>query len=145
MEKTRIGIPVALLAAMICLLGYYGGYVVAAVVVGYVLLKEESALLKRLAAKVLILLLAFSLINTVIGLLPDFLGWVQSLICIFDKHSYIEWMHSNFVTRALTFLSYTFSLLKMVLFLLMGILGLLGKELKVPPLDNALNKQFGIE
>ena len=140
MEKTKLGIPVALMAAMVCLLGYYGGYVVAAIVVGYVLLAEENALLRRLAAKVLAMLLAFSLINTAIYLIPNILSLFRTLIYVFNEYAFSEDYYNNWYNRLVDFVSSALSLLKTVLFLLMGGMSLFGKELKIPVLDEFLDK-----
>lgn len=142
MEKTKLGIPAALLAAIVCLLGYYGGYVIAAIAVGYVLLVEESASLKRVAAKVLVLLLAFSLLGTVINLIPNIISLVRSLIYVFDEYAYADDYYNNWFYRLIEFLSSAISMVKMVLFLLMGGLSLFGKELKIPGLDKFLDKHL---
>ena len=140
MEKTKLGVTASLMAAMMCFLCYYGGYVATALVVGYVLLVEESDFLKRFALKVLALLLTFSLINTVIYLIPNILSLVQSIVMIFDEYGYIEELHSNGFTRFLDFLSSTFGMAKLVIFLLMGVMALLGKEFKIPGFDKLLEK-----
>lgn len=142
MEKTKLGIPVTLMAAIVCLLSYYGGYVIAGVLVGYVLLVEENVSLKRLAVKVLAILLTFSLISTVIYLIPNILSLIQSLIYIFDEYAYSEEFYSNGFNRFIDFVSSALSLLKTVLFLLMSGFALAGKELKVPVLDKFLDKHL---
>ena len=141
MEKTKIGISVALMSAIVCLLGYYGGYTVAVLVLGYVLLVEQSAALKRLAVKVLAVMLAFSLLNTLVGLIPDIVSLFRSLIYIFDEYFFVE-NYDNWLDRLFNFLYSVIALVKMVVFLLMGIHALAGKEVKVPVLDKALNKLF---
>ena len=52
MEKSKLGIPVTLLAAAAALLGLYGGYVAVIVLVGYVLLVEENEWLKHYTREV---------------------------------------------------------------------------------------------
>ena len=42
MEKTKLGISVALAAAALYFLGLFGGYIITGIAVGYVLLREES-------------------------------------------------------------------------------------------------------
>lgn len=140
MEKTKLGIPVTLMAAIVCLLSYYGGYVIAGILVGYVLLAEENVSLKRLAVKVLAILLAFSLINTVLYLIPNILSTIRSLIYIFDEYAYSEEFYNNGFNRFIDFVSSVLGLLKTVLFLLMSWFALVGKELKVPGLDKLLDK-----
>lgn len=140
MEKTKLGIPVTLMAAIVCLLSYYGGYIIAGIAVGYVLLVEENISLKRLAVKVLAILLAFSLISTLIYLIPNILSTVRSLVYIFDEYAYSDEYYNSGFSRFIDFLSSVLSLLKTVLFLLMSWFALKGKELKVPGLDKLLDK-----
>lgn len=140
MEKTKLGIPAALMAAIICLLSYYGGYVIAGVMVGYVLLVEESESLKKLALKVLAILLTFSVINTVLYLIPNVMSTIRSLIYVFDEYAYSEEFFGNGISRFVDFLSNLLSLVKTVLFLLLGYFSLTGKEFKIPVLDDLFDK-----
>lgn len=140
MEKTKFGIPAPVLAAIVWLLGYYGGYTVALLAIGYVLLVEESEFLKRMAVKVLVFLLAFSLLNTAIDLIPSLLSLVQSLIYVFDSSAYSEAFFGSWIHRSAQFGTSILSILKMVVFLLMGMYSLFGKELKIPGLENILDK-----
>ena len=142
MEKTKLGIPVTLMAAIVCLLSYYGGYVIAGIVVGYVLLVEENVSLKRLAVKVITLLLAFSLLSTVIYLIPNIISMGRSLVYVFDEYAYSDSFYNNGFNRFIEFLSSVLSLLKTVLFLLMGGFAVAGKELKIPVLDKLLDKHL---
>ena len=140
MEKTKLGIPATLMAAIICLLSYYGGYVIAGVMVGYVLLMEENESLKKLALKVLTILLTFSVINTVLTLIPDVISTIRSLIYVFDEYAYSEEFIGAGLNRFVNFLSYLLSLVKTVLFLLLGYFSLTGKEFKIPVLDDLFDK-----
>ena len=135
MEKTKLGIPVALMALIVCLLGYYGGYVVTALVIGYVFLKEDSEFLKKLALKVLVLLLAFSVASTLIYLIPNALNVVYSLIHIVAPEFYL-----NFIDRIFNFLSNILSFVKTLVFLALSFYALQGKEFKVPVLDEQMDK-----
>lgn len=135
MEKTKLGIPVTVMAALVCLLGYYGGYVIAGVAVGYVLLVEQNAWLKKSALKVLSLLLCFSVASTVIYLIPNIVSMIESLAFIFTE----EYFEGSYY-RVFEFFSSLLNLLKTVLFVLMGCFWLAGKDLKIPVLDKLLDK-----
>ena len=135
MEKSKLGISVALLSAICWLLGYYGGYVAAALAIGYVLLKEENAWLKKSVLKLLVLMLTFSLASTVIYLLPTVLNLLYSFLEIFNVHFYL-----SFIDRIMNFISNIVSFVKLVLFMSVAILPLLGKEVKLPVVDDLLNK-----
>lgn len=135
MEKAKIGIPVTLLGAIMCLLGYYGGYVVTGIAVGYILLVEENQQLKKMAVKVLAVMLCFSVLSTLLYLIPSFLGVIESLIRLFDSGYYMGDYY-----RFFEFPNSVLSLLKTILFLLMGVNALQGKQTKVPVVDQLLDK-----
>ena len=137
MEKTKLGIPVTLMAAVVCLLSYYGGYIIAGILVGYILLKEENEWLKKLAAKAIVVLLSFSVASTLINLIPTALNVIYSFIRIFNVDFYLY-----FIDQVFNFLSTVLSVLKMVVFLLMGYNALSCKDLKIPVLDDLLEKLY---
>ena len=140
MEKTRFGIPAAVVAAVICLLGQYSGYLITVIAVAYVLLAENSAFLKRMAMKVLAVMLIFSLANTVISLIPDLLSLLQNTIWVFDKHADVYKLYNNGFVRFLSLLTEVLGFVKMLILLVMAIVAPMGKELKIPVLDDCLNK-----
>lgn len=134
MEKTKLGISVSLLAAAVCLLGYFGGYVITGLLVGYILLKEENEGLKKLSVKVILVMLVFSVLSTLIGLIPSLENLISSFIQIFDADFYTQ-----FADRVFNFLYNVLSLLKTVVFLLLGYSALTGKTVKIPVLDSLVD------
>jgi len=135
MEKTKLGIPVTVLAAAAWLLGLYSGYLLTGILLGYVLLMEESAWLKKQCVKVLLALLAFSVISTALGLIPDLLHILYSFLEIFGVHFYLSFVHN-----ILNFLGQIVSLIKVLLFLGLGIAALLNKQIKLPAVDKLIDK-----
>ena len=135
MKKTNLGIPEGLMALIICLLCYYGGYVVTALVIGYVIFKEESEFLKKLALKVLVLLLTFSLLSTLINLIPDVINLTYSVIHIFAPNFYI-----SFIDRIFNFIYNVIYFVKTLVFLALAFYSLQGKEFTVPVLEEKLDK-----
>ena len=135
MEKSKLGISVCLLAAVVCLLGFYGGYVITGLVVGYILLKEENVWLKKLSVKVVLVMLVFSLLSTLIGLLPNLENLICSFVQIFTPDFY-----GSFIDRVFNFLYNVLSILKTVVFLLRGYSALTEKNVTIPVLDDLVNK-----
>lgn len=140
MEKTKLGISTTLLAAVVCLLGYYAGYVITAIAVGYILLKEENEWLKKMSVKVIALMLVFSILPTLIHLIPNIISLVESLCYLFTEE-YFEFNYSGIFN----FLSSVVDLLKKVVFLLLGFFALIGKNFKIPVLDDLLDKMMNKE
>lgn len=137
MEKTKMGLPVALMAAITCLMGLYGGYVIVGILVGYILLKEENVWLKKTALKVLVILLAYSLSSTLLYLIPNCVSVFTEIASAFGIYLYNE--HSNVVNNLL---SNIFSLARTIILLLMFLSSLTQKDLKLPWLDDQLDAIF---
>lgn len=137
MQKTKLGIPVGLMAAAVYFLGLYGGYVITGLVVGYILLKEEDLWLKKQAARSLGLMLVFSLLSTAINLTPNLLSLLSSTLEIINVHYYFSFIHEFF-----NLLSSVLSVMKTVAFVLLGIFAVAQKSLKVPVLDTVVDKCF---
>ena len=137
MEKTRFGVSVSLVAAIACLLGYYSGYVITGVLVGYVLLMEDSQWLKRFCVKVLMLMLAFSVASTAIGLIPTLLGLLYDFLDVFGVNLYL-----SFIENVFALLGSFLGLVKTVTFLGLAFVGLSRKEIKVPFVDKFIEKHI---
>ncbi len=135
MQKTKLGISVTLAMAALYFLGLYGGYVILGVFVGYILLKEEDAGLKKEAVRVLLLMLLFSLVGTAVNLVPNILSIFTNLLEIIDVHVYF-----TFFRRVFDVLALVLSLLKTVVFVLLGLAAVFGKSTKLPVIDPIIEK-----
>lgn len=135
MEKTKLGISVGITAAAIYFVAYFGGYVPAILMAGYVLIAEENQWLKRSAVKAVATLACFSALFAVIGLLPDALSWIGSLVDLFNgSFSY------SVVSKILSVITEALDIAKTVIFLMLGVKALTQATIKVPFVDNFLNK-----
>ena len=135
MEKTKLGISVGIAAAAIYFVAYFGGYVPAMLMAGYVLIAEENQWLKRSAVKAVATLACFSALFAVIGLLPDALSWIGSLVDLFNgSFSY------SVVSKILSVITEALDIAKTVIFLMLGVKALTQATIKVPFVDNFLNK-----
>ena len=135
MQKTKLGISVTLAMAALYFLGLYGGYVITGIFVGYILLKEEDLGLKKEAVRVALLMILFSLVGTALNLLPNILSIFTSLMEIFDVHTYFSFFH-----RVFDVLASALSLLKTVVFVLLGLGAVFGKSTKLPVIDPIIEK-----
>ena len=84
MEKTKLGISIEMLGAIlyisVALFGYFGLLVVG----GYVLLVEKQEWLKKCVIKAVVLMLGFSLLSTVISIIPKILYFGMEANTFFD-------------------------------------------------------------
>ena len=84
MQKTRLGISVGLIGSAMFFMGLFSGYFVVTLLAGYVLLFEQNAWLKRSAVKALSLMVFFSLLVTLLNLIPDVFDVVNNFAFIFN-------------------------------------------------------------
>lgn len=135
MEKTKLGISVGIAATAIYFIAYFGGYIPAILMAGYVLIAEENQWLKRSAVKAVATLACFSALFAVIGLLPDALSWIGSVAYLFNGNfSY------GVISKILSVITGALGIAKTVIFLMLGFKALTLSNVKVPFVDNFLNK-----
>ena len=130
MEKTKIGLPVNVCAAMAYLLFLVSGYTVGLLFLGYVVLCENDAWLRKTSVKALLVALSFSALSLVIGLLPDVVGLISSLLRIFTVYFYPEVVDSIF-----SFFGNIVSLLRTVVFVLLAVMAFQKKTVEIKALD----------
>lgn len=135
MQKTKLGVSVTLAMAALYFLGLYGGYVIAGIFVGYILLKEEDVALKKEAVRVVLLMVLFSLAGTAVNLLPNILSIFTNLLEMVNLHVYFTFFH-----RLFDLLGSVLSLLKTVVFVLLGLAAVFGKSTKLPVIDPIIEK-----
>lgn len=82
MQKTRLGISVGLLGAAIYFMGLFSGYLLAVLLAGYVLLFEENSWLRKNAVKAMSVMAVFSLLITVLNLVPNAIGFINDVVSI---------------------------------------------------------------
>ena len=130
MEKAKIGISVTLVGAFIYLVALFGGYTPLILVAGYILIAEESAQLKKAAVTGLAVLLAASCVNFLIGLLPDLMDIVYSLLRIFKVYIHVE-----FIDNIVNFLSNLVYLARSLALAGLAFLSVTNKPVKLPFID----------
>jgi len=127
MEKTKIGLSTYILAAIAYLTFLFGGYVAGLLILGYILLVETDETLKVSAVTALIVTLAFSVLNFVVGLLPDIVNIFDSVLNIFDVYINLNFIHNFF-----NVLYQILSLLKNVALILLAVAAFFKKPVQIP-------------
>jgi hypothetical protein len=139
MEKSKLGISLCLMGALVFLSGYLG--ITALVLVGgYVLLKEEDQKLKKSVAYAVVMYLAFLAASMVISLIGN----------VFDILNFKSWMYSvdvisaiySFIRAVLSTLSSILDVAEKVAFGLFAACALIGKDIKIAFLDKFVEKHF---
>lgn len=138
MEKSKLNISVGLLGFILCFSTFFGSYIPAILIGGYILLREENAWIRTLAVRVLALLVIFGVASTVVYLIPDCLGVIQKFVAIFNSDGF----SIGVISRICSFLSTVVSFAKTLVFLGLGLTALKGSTIKLPIVDNIVNKNL---
>ena len=118
MQRTKLGLSVGLLGATICFSGLFGGYLLTGILVGYVLLFEENIWLRKSAVKTFAVMVGFSLVSAVVGLLPSTIRIIDDILTLLD-------------------------MIKTILLLMMGVKAVTQGTVGIPMIDNLINKHMG--
>lgn len=137
MQKTKLGISVGLMGALAYFGSLFGGYIVALLIFGYILLVEENPWLRKTAVKTLVLLVTFSIISYTIGLIPDFITFINTIFNVFKEHFSIP-----VVTSIISVITTALSIIKTILFLMLGVKALGQATLNIPVVDDIANKSM---
>lgn len=135
MQKAKLGISVGLLGAAIYFSGLFNGLLLIAILAGYVLLAEDNEWLRRIGVKAVVLLIIFSLASSIVGLIPDTIGLISSLLGIFGGSFSIP-----FISSIVEFINNGLGLIKTILFILLGIKSLNQGTIVIPFIDNMISK-----
>lgn len=138
MQKTKLGISVGMLGAVVCFMGLFSGYLLTILLVGYVLMCEENEWLKRTSVKAAAVMIVFSVLTTVVGFVPSAISVIDNLVSIFGGNFYIVFI-SKLVSAVITVLD----IMEKLLLLGLGIKALNQGTIPVPAVDNLINKYMG--
>ena len=135
--KTKLGISVGLLGALLYFAALFGGYIPVILLAGYVLLAEENEWLKKTAVKAVVVLVSFSFLLALLNLIPDCLSWVNSLVSVF-KGSF----NYSIVSSIMNVLTKAINIIRTCLFLILGAKAFNQGTVAVPVADKIVNKHL---
>ena len=140
--KSKLGIHIGFLACICFLVAQFGGLVPLILLAGYILLFEENYFLRMSALKALLIVLASSVLTTLINLIPDVLF---NLINWFTRIFGADTTFNNLkaiskITQIFSFLAWLVSTAKMLLLLLLAFLACRIKTIKLPFVDKLYDK-----
>lgn len=137
MEKTRLGITVGLMGAMIYFTGLFSGYLVAVILAGYVLLCEGNVWLRCSAVKAVALMLFFSGLIVIVNLIPDAFGFISSVLSVFNFN-----FGFGFVSKIMSVINSGIDIAEKVLFLALGLKALHQGTIAIPALDRFVSRHI---
>lgn len=137
MQKTRLGISVGVLGAAIFFSALFNGYLLTIILAGYVLLFEENIWLKKASVKAVALMIGFSVISAVIGVIPNVMGVINGVFTMFGNSFYV-----NFISGIVSAISYVVSLVETILFLMLGFKAFTMETVNILIIDRLVNKEI---
>ncbi len=134
MQKTKLGITIGMLSALVYFMALIGGYIPLFLLVGYILLFEQNDWLRRVCYKAVALSIVFSLLPVAINLVPQVLGCLSNFLTIFNGH-----ISYTVVSLIINFITSVINIVETVLFLLLGIKAMKLQDVKVKKIDNFID------
>ena len=135
MEKTKLGISVGMLGAAVYFSAALFGYLALLVVGGYILFVEKKEWLKKCVIKAVVLMLLYSLITTVIGLIPQLISLSGGEETLFGSYYLYLAGAYQIVSVVLVVLNFV----RIGFFIALGIKALSEKTINIPLIDNFIN------
>lgn len=137
MQKTKLGISVGLLGAVMCFTGLFSGYLVAVVLMGYILLFESNEWLRKTAVKVIVVMISFSALSALIGFIPDAIGLIDDVFGIFGGSFSI-----SFISNIVILVNSVLNILEKIILLLLGFKALSMGTFSIGPIDSIADKHY---
>ena len=135
MEKTKLGISVGMLGAAVYFSAALFGYLALLVVGGYILFVEKTEWLKKCVIKAVVLMLLYSLITTIIGLIPQLLSLSGGEETLFGSYYLYLAGAYQIVSVVLVVLNFV----RIGFFIALGIKALSEKTINIPLIENFIN------
>lgn len=135
MQKTKLGITIGMLSAVVYFTALIGGYIPLFLLAGYILLFEQNDWLKRVCYKAVALSMAFSIAVTVINLIPQAFSCLSSFLAIFNGH-----ISYNVITLIVSVITGVINIIEIILFLLLGFKAFKLQDVKVKKIDKFIEE-----
>ena len=137
MNKTKLGISENIMGGLCFVLALVGGYIPLLLLAGYILLVEKSVLLKKYVLNALVMLISFSLITCVVGILPDIISFVDNFVALFNGNC-----TAPIIDSVHYFVFYAVEIIKTIVFVLFTAMAIKGKSVTVPFISKLVDKHF---
>ena len=135
-EKTKLGISVSLFGAVLYFLGLFSILPVI-LFAGYALLCEQNAWLRKTAVKAVGIVIFFTVLSAILGLVSDAQNVLQNIIAIFSLSINLNVLH-QIMSICQTVLSFMQSLLLIML----GFRALIRVDINFGFVDNVISKHM---
>ncbi|MFA5524151.1 MAG: hypothetical protein WDA24_07315 [Tissierellales bacterium] len=136
MQKTKVGISVGLLGAGLYFMGFIS--VVAMVIMaGYVLIFEENEWLKKTAVKSVGVVIFFTILSTVVGLVGNSSTIITNLVHLVKGSISLNWFNG-----VITICRNLISIIETLFLLILGFKALKQGNVKLSSVDNIIKEHM---
>lgn len=136
MQKTRLGISVGLFGAALYFMGLLN-IIPLLMMAGYVLLFEENEWLKKTAVKAVAVVVFFSILSSIIGLVGNSSSFLNDVVVLFKGTLDIAWLN-----RILSICRTVISFVQTLFLLMFGFKALNQGSVKFGSVDKIINKHM---
>lgn len=135
MDKTKLGISQGMLGAAVYFSAALLGYISLFIIGGYILLVEKTEWLKKCVVKAVVLMLIYSLISTLIGIVPQIFSFGSSDESLFG--SYYLYLTGAYSIAAVILV--LLNLVRIGLFIALGVKALNEKTIRIPIVNHFID------
>lgn len=133
MEKTKLGISVGLLGAILYILGLIN-FLGLIVVAGYILLCESNVWLRKAAVKAVVIYVVFYLVSILLGMIGDIFGFFNVFLGWFTA------FRLDFPLNIDSLINYIVSFVRSALYLILAFTALHQGTVSMGKLDETIDK-----
>ena len=135
MEKTKLGISQGMLGVIVYFSAALLGYISLFIIGGYILFVEKTEWLKKCVIKAVVLMLLYTLISTVIGIVPQIFTLGGGEESLFDSY----YLYLTGAYSIVAILLVVLNLVRIVLFIALGVKALNEKTIRIPIVDHFID------
>jgi len=136
MQKTKVGISVGLFGAGLYFMGIVS-IIPLVIMAGYVLMLEENEWLKKAAVKSVAIVIFFTILSAIIGLVGNSTSLLQDIVGLFGGSFSVNWL-----SRILSILRTALTIIQTLLLLMLGFKALSQGNVKFGSVDKTINKHM---
>ena len=136
MQKTKVGISVGLFGAALYFVGLIS-IIPLVVMAGYVLLFEENEWLKKTAVKAVGVVVFFTILSVIIGLLSNSTSLLSEIVYLFNGT-----INMSGLNRILSICRLVINIVQSLFLLLLGFKALTQGNIKLGTVDSTINKHM---
>jgi len=141
MEKTKLGISQGMLGAVVYFTAALLGYISLFIVGGYIVLVEKTEWLKKCVVKAVVLMLLYSLLSTVIGMIPQVFNYGSGEETLLGGY----YLYLTGAYSIVAVILVVLNLVRIGLFIALGVKALNEKTITIPVVDKLIDKYMDKE